>query len=341
MDGLRRRTGELETSHVSQLIRIDELATLREAATVVNQESDFSIIAEKVLELVHGLLEPLEATIFLRGEDKPGMVPIAQCAGGKVLTGRKIAGRNIPGFSVADFERHSVICRVLGEELHALVPLKVEEQVEGVLSLVFPADSRAPGLQTAEFNRNRRRLLLDIAHHISLAVKAKHLHTKAVIDGLTRLYTRSHFNSEMRAAVELAQRTQETFALILIDIDHFKRVNDTHGHAAGDQVLRRVANRIRTSLRKYDAAYRYGGEELAVLLPRTAMSQALITAERLRSIIEAQKVRAQGRLISVTVSVGVAHFQPSDDGDSLFARADRRLYRAKDEGRNRVVPAAA
>ena len=127
----------------------------------------------------------------------------------------------------------------------------------------------------------------------------------------------------------------------MLDIDHFKKVNDTHGHAAGDEVLRRVAKRIRTSLRKYDAAYRYGGEELAVLLPRTDMDQALVTAERLRSVIEAQKVRAEGRLISVTVSIGVAQFQAADDADSIFGRADRRLYRAKDQGRNQVVPAAA
>lgn len=341
LTALRRRSGELESRHLSQRSRIDELATLREVATVVNQESDFGIIAEKVLELIYGLLEPLEAVIFLRDEDTGRMEPFAQYVKGKVLTGRKVLTRAIPGFSVSDFESHSVICRVHGQELHAIVPLKVEEEVQGVLLLVFGTDAQTAEVQTAEFNRARRRLLLDITHHISLAVMTKHLRTKAVVDGLTRLYSRSHFNTQLQAAVEFAQRNREPFSLILIDIDHFKKVNDTYGHATGDVVLRRVAKRIRSSLRKYDTAYRYGGEELAVLLPRTRMKHAMGTAERLRSVIEAQRFRGGGRLVKVTVSLGVAQFEPTDDTETLFNRADRRLYRAKEQGRNRVVPAAA
>ena len=99
---------------------------------------------------------------------------------------------------------------------------------------------------------------------------------------------------------------------------------------------------IRTTLRKYDSGYRYGGEELAVLVPRARIGQAATTAERLRAVVEARKFRgANGKLVPVTISIGVAQFEPADDVDSLFARADQRLYRAKQEGRNRVVSAAA
>ncbi|MHC4592456.1 MAG: GGDEF domain-containing protein [Planctomycetota bacterium] len=340
--GLRRRSEELEALQLKQRVRLDQLATLREVATVVNQESDFGIIAEKVLELINGLLEPLETTIFIRHDTKPKMVPFAQIAAGKVLRGRKVLTRSIPNFTLSDFESHSVICRIHGQEFHAIVPLKVQDAVHGMLLLVFPTDERPAEAQIAGFNETRRNVLVEVSHHISLAVKTKHLRTRAVVDSLTRLYTRSHFNSQLQASVELAQRNREAFALILIDIDHFKRVNDTYGHATGDVVLTRVAKRIRGALRKYDTAYRYGGEELAVLLPRTRMKQATQTAERLRTAIEARKFRGpNGRLVKVTVSLGVAQFEPTDDGESLFGRADRRLYRAKQEGRNRVVPAAA
>ncbi|MHC4788730.1 MAG: GGDEF domain-containing protein, partial [Planctomycetota bacterium] len=342
LKGLHLRADELETLQLRQRTRLEQLSALREVATVVNQETDFGIIAEKVLDLISGLLEPLEATIFLQHEESGRMAPFAQHADGKVLTGKKVLTRSIPDFTLSQFESHSVVCRVYRDEFHAIVPLKVQDEVHGILLLVFPTDARPPEVQTAEFNRTHRALLVEISHHISLAVKTKHLHTRAVLDGLTRLYSRSHFNRQLQATVELAQRSREAFSLILLDIDHFKRINDSYGHATGDVVLMRLAKRVQGSLRKYDTAYRYGGEELAVLLPRTRMPQATQTAERLRATIEAHRFRgAHGHLLKVTVSVGVAQFEPTDDVETLFERADKRLYRAKEEGRNRVVPAAA
>lgn len=342
LEGLRKRVDELESLRLTHQASIEELSMLREVATVVSQESDFGIIAGKVLELIHGLLEPLDITLFVQEDDSAQLQPFAQYTGGKVMLAKKVLTRSIPDFSLSEFESHSVICRVRARELHAIVPLKVEERTLGVVFLTFPTDARSPDVQRADFDRARRQVLLEIAHHISLAVKTKHLQTQAVVDGLTRLYSRSHFNAQLQAAVELAQRKGEVFSLLLVDIDHFKQVNDTYGHSTGDVVLKRIAQRIRSSLRKYDAAYRYGGEELAVLLPRTHMKQAVRIAERFRNLIEAQKFRgAAGMLLAVTASFGVAQFQPTDDAETLFNRADRRLYRAKHEGRNRVVPAAA
>ncbi len=339
---LEKRVGDLEALRLRQQARLEELSTLREVATVVNQESDFGIISEKVLELIHGLLEPRDIALFIQEGDKEELQPFAQYTEGKVLTGRKMQTREIPDFDLAQFESHGVICRARGRELHAIVPLKVEESILGAVLLVFPTDGRPPEVQREEFNKTRRRALLEIAHHISLAVKTKHLHTRAVVDELTQLYSRSHFNTQLQALMEFSRRNGETFSVLLIDIDHFKRVNDTYGHTTGDIVLRRLANRIRSTLRKYDTGYRYGGEELAVFLPRTRMKQAIGVAERFRNLIESQKFRsAGGKLLHVTVSVGVAQFEPTDDVETLFSRADRRLYQAKHDGRNRVVPAAA
>ena len=338
---LQRRVEQLDSLRRGQRARLEELSALREVATVVNQESDFAIIAEKALELVHGLLEPLESTIFLLDEERDRMRPFGQYAEGKFRGEGKALTRSIPEFSLTEFQSHSVVCRVHGQELHAIVPLKVEEKIPGVLFMVWPTDTRAAGEQVDEFNRTRRRVLQEIAHHLSLAVKTKYLHTRAVVDALTRLYSRSHFNSQMQASIEYAGRTGEPFALVMADIDHFKQVNDRYGHDAGDVILSKVAKRIRDALRKYDTAYRYGGEEIAILLPRTNLEQAVGIGERLRRTVEQRKFRTEGRLIDATISVGVAQFQSGDDPDTLFKRADRQLYRAKDEGRNRVCPAAA
>ncbi|MFO8006928.1 MAG: GGDEF domain-containing protein [Candidatus Brocadiia bacterium] len=338
----QRRLRELESVHLSQRARIDELSVLREVATVINQESDFGIIAEKVLELIDGLLEPLEITLFLAEDEEGEPEPFAHYENGKFQAGKKVPDRVIPDFDLEEFQSHSVVCRVHGQELHGLVPLKVEDKVLGVLLLVFPTDAREPEEQRADFNRNKRRVLQETCHHISLAVKTKHLHTRAVVDSLTRLYSRSHFQDQLQASVEFTGRGGETFSLVLLDIDHFKKINDTHGHATGDLVLNRLAGRLQRALRKYDTAYRYGGEELAVLLPRTGMREGVAIAERLRKTVKDQKFRgADGQLVEVTVSAGIAECHADDEPDSLFERADRRLYRAKRNGRNRVVPGPA
>ena len=339
LDILRKRNRHLEVIQSRQTRRLDELVTLREMATIVNHETDFTVIAEKTLELVSGLLEPMEVTMFLENPKKERLEPFAQYADGTCLLQKKALTRSIPNFRPSQFESHSIICRVHGMELHAIVPLKVEEKCHGVLFLVFTTDGRPAGVQTGEFNEKFRHVLLEVAHHISLAVKTKYFHTKAVVANLTGLYTRSHFDAQVQSAIELARRSGDPFCLVLADIDHFKKVNDTYGHATGDVVLERVAQRIQRVLRKYDTAYRYGGEELAVLLPNTHLAEGVQIAERLREKIESQKIRgAQNRLVPVTISSGVAELKSDEDPESLFQRADELLYEAKENGRNQVRP---
>ncbi|NJK46782.1 MAG: GGDEF domain-containing protein, partial [Pleurocapsa sp. SU_196_0] len=165
------------------------------------------------------------------------------------------------------------------------------------------------------------------------------------IDELTALNNRRFFFPEVEALLSRARRYNEALALLLIDIDHFKRVNDRYGHRVGDVVLQLVAASIQRMLRPYDVLCRYGGEEFAAVL-RTGEEHALMVAERLRSSV--QKLNLSHPLSStgtfVTISVGVASVRPGADGSSalsLCASADAALYRAKNEGRNRVVVASA
>ncbi|HZP92163.1 MAG TPA: diguanylate cyclase [Burkholderiales bacterium] len=160
----------------------------------------------------------------------------------------------------------------------------------------------------------------------------------ATRDSLTGLLNRREFMVRLSEELERSRRYRHSCALLLLDLDHFKAVNDSHGHVSGDEVLRIFADRVRQTLRPADQPARYGGEEFAVILPETGSESALAVAERIRGAIAARAFAlAAGRAIELTVSVGVAAFP--DDAQtvhSLIAAADRALYAAKQAGRNRV-----
>ncbi|EAU40406.1 putative transcription regulator (with tandem n-terminal response regulator domains) protein [Fulvimarina pelagi HTCC2506] len=164
----------------------------------------------------------------------------------------------------------------------------------------------------------------------------------AVIDGLTGLHNRRFLNTHMSRAVTEAERRQGTFSLIVADIDHFKRINDTYGHDGGDIVLREFARRLEASVRASDLPCRIGGEEFAVLLPNADERTARVTAERFRAAIEARPFIISDALeLPVTVSVGLAIFpRGGQEVSTLMRAADAALYRAKSAGRNQIAIAA-
>ncbi len=157
----------------------------------------------------------------------------------------------------------------------------------------------------------------------------------AVIDELTGIYNRRYCFDELQRLVGLTQRHDSPLSLLMIDLYHFKKVNDTHGHQAGDEVLRHAAATMRTTLRGTDTLCRYGGEEFVALLPEIGQAAALQTAERLRATLAAAPCTTETAVITVTVSVGVATWRAGDTDETLLARADGALYHAKEEGRNR------
>jgi len=165
----------------------------------------------------------------------------------------------------------------------------------------------------------------------------------AVTDELTGLYNRRYFDRHLSLMLEKAQQQDRDMAVMLIDMDFFKSVNDTHGHDTGDSVLREFANRLRRNIRGVDLACRFGGEEFVVLMPDTDFQQAQSVAERVRAAVAEKGFDAGGgRPLAVTVSVGVAlNEHDSDTPEVMLKRADVALYRAKREGRNRVVFDAA
>jgi two-component system, cell cycle response regulator len=166
----------------------------------------------------------------------------------------------------------------------------------------------------------------------------------AITDALTGLFNRRYMENQLNTLVEQASARGKPMAVLALDIDHFKSINDTHGHDAGDDVLRDFAMRIKRSIRGIDLACRSGGEEFVVVMPETGIAVAATVAERLRRRIAAEPftISAGARSIPVTLSIGIAALRGRDDSPaSLLKRADQALYRAKRDGRNRVVPDAA
>ena len=174
---------------------------------------------------------------------------------------------------------------------------------------------------------------------VKLQRQAAELETQTTVartDPLTLLSNRRALDDEMNRRFAEWQRRKSTFSLIMIDVDHFKKLNDKYGHQAGDQVLRDVAATLGTTVREMDLAARYGGEEFAIILPSTPMADALSAGERIRAAIAKGITRFGGAAIQATVSVGVSQIGAEDDTASLISRADEALYAAKKAGRNRV-----
>lgn len=157
-------------------------------------------------------------------------------------------------------------------------------------------------------------------------------------DGLTGAHNKRYFHETLEREVSRSKRYARDMSLILFDIDHFKKVNDTYGHIAGDAVLRQLAGLVRANIRREDIFARVGGEEFAVIVPETAADEARGVAEKIRRLVEATEMMFDTIAIPVTVSLGVAGLAPDESSEALYAKTDGFLYRAKQSGRNRVMP---
>jgi len=159
----------------------------------------------------------------------------------------------------------------------------------------------------------------------------------AITDGLTKLYNSRYFYNQVDLEVDRSNRYRHPLSLLLLDIDHFKVYNDTHGHLEGDKVLVRIGEVIKACLRKMDTAYRYGGEEFTVILPETNGQEAAHVAERIRSSIEKEVFSPDpGQENKITISIGVTEYIAGERISALVERADKAMYISKEKGRNRI-----
>jgi diguanylate cyclase len=184
------------------------------------------------------------------------------------------------------------------------------------------------------------RLTLSKSEISNLQQGLEAIRAESLTDPLTGLGNRKYFDRMIEIAVQTALADGEPLSLLMFDIDHFKSFNDSYGHLTGDQVLRLVGMSLKQTIKGQDITARYGGEEFAVVLPNTALRQALTVADHIRRAVMAKelKKKSTGEILGrVTISVGVSMLKPDDDTDSLIERADACLYAAKRNGRNRVI----
>lgn len=162
------------------------------------------------------------------------------------------------------------------------------------------------------------------------------IYRMAIIDGLTQIYNKRFFVEFLEREMARCQRYQRPLTLIMFDLDHFKRINDDHGHLAGDYVLKRLAGLVSEGIRKEECFARYGGEEFAIVLPDTDTERGAIFAEKIRAKIEGTHFEFEGSTIPVTLSMGVAEVGEKDTLEGFIKSSDEKLYEAKQTGRNRV-----
>jgi len=208
----------------------------------------------------------------------------------------------------------------------------LEEKREKDEARISEVDRRMKRLQ-----QDMERMKTEVA---SERDRADLLEQEALIDPLTGVYNRRAYERRIKEELRRYLRHQRPFSLLLLDVDHFKSINDQYGHAVGDLCLKEIINRVRPRLRESDFLARFGGEEFILLLPETSQSGAVEAAEKLRTSIEKTEFLHRGNPVAITISIGVTQVMSTDQqSDTLFGRVDRAMYRAKAAGRNCVVEA--
>jgi diguanylate cyclase len=217
-----------------------------------------------------------------------------------------------------------------------LTAAKNREQVKVVVEALVKSTREMR--DTNKALEDRLTLSKDEINNLQQSLEA--IRAESLTDPLTGLGNRKYFDRSIETAVSSALANGEPLSLLMFDIDHFKSFNDSYGHLTGDQVLRLVGMSLKQTIKGQDITARYGGEEFAVVLPNTALRQALTVADHIRRAVMAKelKKKSTGEILGrVTISVGVSMLKPGDDTDSLIERADACLYAAKRNGRNRVI----
>ena len=329
--------------------QIDVLSAIREASLVLTQDVDFQTIIKKVLNIVYQLSCPIcsshadEITLFVKDEVSEKLLPLAQRKSDKIIFEEELDPKSIDWRNVKETMEYSRVFFASDGEIHDFtLPLIADREAVGVLKVkttILPSEDG--GRKIEERIKELQEHLTAFSSILSLSIKTPLLYSKSITDGLTQLYTKRHLLNELPLYFEIAARHIEPFSMLMFDVDHFKKINDTYGHLTGDTVLKEVANLLQQTTKKTSSAYRYGGEEIAVILPGSSKEEAFAFAERLRKKIEAHTFStSNGEKINVTISCGVSEYEKSmRDFKDIIIKADNALYQAKENGRNQSVMA--
>ncbi|MBP7635482.1 diguanylate cyclase [Candidatus Ozemobacteraceae bacterium] len=339
-------TGQLAQNRSALERKIFEVTTLYEISQQINYAGSSAEILQLILKkCIEGLKASRGSVLMFNEETGRLVVDVAVGEGVEPVTkriefapGEGVAGKVFeeqrmlldnnpiePNFKPYPGESGSTIHNIM------CMPLLVEKRSIGVMNIV---NKRNEGFTDADVA-----FAGTMASQIALTIEKARLYELSITDGLTKLFVHRYFQVALDNELKRAKRYGSCVSLILMDIDHFKKFNDTYGHQMGDRVLSLSALVLREAVRSIDVPCRYGGEEFAVILPETDAQNALGVAERIRRSIEAYEYPSlEGSVLRVTVSLGIASFpEHGTDKMSLIKKSDEAMYWSKEAGRNRVT----
>lgn len=326
---------------------IFDLKNLLEISKSLNSTLDYNILNDSILYTCLGSLTVMKAGFFSKKSIDSTDFTLHRAYLGFELDHAteysimekspliEFLNRNFRCFSMEELKKeldHSEdLDSLLLLDPSIIVPLRAKGQVNGLLVLGKKIDE-------TDFTEKDKEYLLNIANFASIAIHNAFLFEMTTTDMMTKLKMKHFFINLLHEKMAQVRENGGDVSVIMVDIDHFKVLNDTHGHLAGDEVLKKVSRTLQDNLRQIDVAARYGGEEFILLLPDADLGMARLVAERVRKAIEKSTTRFHDLDLQVTVSLGIAHFDPRRDLTErhLIERADKALYRSKELGRNQT-----
>lgn len=313
---------------------VEHLSTLREITLSLNASLDLDETLTIIGTVVHGALDVTRLTLYQIDDAADTATPIMAKYGGDVISKSRLEedAIHLHGTPIhAAYRTHRNVYETDNYHHAIYMPLLTEKAVVGVMVIERSVDD-------PPFERLDDTLYNSIGRQIGAAVYNAQLYALAVTDGLTGLYVRRYFDLRLSEEFNMASRYKRVFSLMIFDIDHFKKFNDTHGHQTGDLVLQQFARTIEESTRNTDICCRYGGEEFTVILPETNLAEALALAEKLRERVDTRQFKGTTEeSLHVTTSIGVAEYDVHMGEPAVLVQiADEALYRAKKDGRNCV-----
>lgn len=331
--------------------KIFDLEQLIEISKGLNSSLSYNTLIESILLACMGQLQVMEVAIFLKKT---------------FLQKNFILSRNYKGFELAhdceySISSNSEFIKFLAEENNCFTLEELEKNIKndkksikvmrsikptlicpligkGKLNGIIILGNRING---DPFSVSERKYIMDIASLAGIAIHNANLHEMSTTDMMTQLKIHQFFQITLIEEREKAAKTKTPLTIAMIDIDHFKKFNDTYGHTFGDVVLKSVAAILRENTRYHDTVARYGGEEFAIILIDTELKEAVKLTERVRTLVEKERLSYGEKKVGVTISIGLTEFNPETDtsNDILIDRADKALYQSKQNGRNRITTA--
>lgn len=310
--------------------QIEELSILREIGIATSSSIELKEVLKTIISVVSDAMQTKEITIYLTGEEGEQLLPKIKNIDSRIILAEENEADGVEGDLLGMIKNQGY--QIMLKDSYCFAPLVAEEEkVLGVIKFRREGDRG--------FGNEEKWFMENVTRHVSLALRNALLYDKAVTDGLTGLYNHNHFQDSLQNQFLISKRYQRKLSLGMMDIDHFKKVNDEHGHQTGDLVLVKIAQLLKKKCRDADRVYRYGGEEIAIIMPDTDHQEAFISGERLRKEIQEYPFTTfKGEPLSSTASLGISTLtEKTGKKEEMVWQADQALYQAKREGRNKTV----